>query len=109
MLLSFTNKAVSRGLLYRCRYRARNTIGWSEYSPVGYLLAASVPQAPAAPVYYAATDSSISLKIEKVVDNGGAPVSEHQLWIDDGARGTYQQVTSYDQSLAFVIDQAVET
>ena len=80
---------MQRGVLYRCRYRVRNSIGWSGYSPIGYLLAASVPFAPEAPTYYAATDSSISIRIEKVMDNGGAPVISHELWIDDGARGAF--------------------
>lgn len=65
-------------------------IGWSDYSPIGFLLAASVPYAPEAPQFSAATDSTISVVIKKVVDNGGAPVTEHELWIDDGARGSFQ-------------------
>ena len=41
MILSFVYKKVERGLQYRARYRARNVIGWSDYSPIGFLLASS--------------------------------------------------------------------
>jgi len=40
MVLSTVYKNVTRGQLYQTRYRARNAIGWSEYSPIGHLLAA---------------------------------------------------------------------
>lgn len=63
MSLSILYKNVSRGLLYRARYRARNVIGWGDYSPIGFLLAASVPEAPSQAEYNGATDSSISLII----------------------------------------------
>lgn len=39
---TFTNN-VSRGKVYRARYRARNAVGWSDYSPVGYIIAATKP------------------------------------------------------------------
>jgi len=34
---------VQRGNLYRARYRAKNIIGWTDYSPIGYILAAVKP------------------------------------------------------------------
>lgn len=46
MTLSFLYKNVTRGLLYQVRYRAKNVIGWSDYSPVGFIYAASVPAKP---------------------------------------------------------------
>jgi hypothetical protein len=109
MILAFTNKPVDRGVIYRARYRCRNVIGWSDYSPVGFLFAAKVPAQPIAPVYYSATDSTISVVLEKVSDNGGSLITSHELWIDDGARGSFSQVSSYDQGFSFVIDSATET
>ena len=41
--LSFVYREVKRGFIYRARYRVRNAIGWSDYSPVSSLLAASPP------------------------------------------------------------------
>lgn len=34
------NRGIQTGFLYRIRYRALNAIGWSDYSPIGYILAA---------------------------------------------------------------------
>ena len=32
-----------KGLVYRVRYRVKNAVGWSDYSPIGYLRAADKP------------------------------------------------------------------
>jgi hypothetical protein len=61
MVLSFIYKEVKRGMLYRVRYRSRNIIGWSDYSPIAYLLASSAPSSPPAPRYIAATSQTISI------------------------------------------------
>lgn len=58
-------KQVERGLLYRTRYRVRNAIGWSDYSPIGYLRAASPPYAPPAPAFVAATADTITVKLDR--------------------------------------------
>jgi len=34
---------VQRGNLYRTRYRVKNVIGWSDYSPISFVLAAIPP------------------------------------------------------------------
>jgi len=50
MTLSYTYSLnIIKGSTYRARYRALNLIGWSGYSPIGYLTAASAPSAPPAP------------------------------------------------------------
>ena len=36
---TFTNN-VERGKTFRARYRVRNAVGWGDYSPIGYILAA---------------------------------------------------------------------
>jgi hypothetical protein len=89
MILSFVYKKVERGLQYRARYRARNVIGWSDYSPIGFLLASSVPSAPPALKYAGATNSTISLDIFRAIDNGGSSIASHELWIDDGLEGNF--------------------
>jgi hypothetical protein len=53
------SSGITKGNLYRFRYRAKNIIGWSDYSPVAFVLAASKPSAPPAPVYTSSTSSSI--------------------------------------------------
>lgn len=37
---------IVKGTLYRLRYRARNKIGWGEYSPIDYVRAANIATAP---------------------------------------------------------------
>lgn len=37
---------IQRGAVYRFRYRASNVNGWSDYSPMTYLMAATIPDAP---------------------------------------------------------------
>jgi len=40
---------IQTGLTYAFRYRVKNLYGWSQFSPVVHILAASVPEAPAKP------------------------------------------------------------
>ena len=37
---------IKLGNIYRFMYRAQNMIGWSEFSPVTLVFAASIPEAP---------------------------------------------------------------
>lgn len=43
---TITGDNIQKANLYRLRYRARNDIGWSDYSPIAYIKAANVPKAP---------------------------------------------------------------
>ena len=52
---------VVQGRVYRVRYRVKNDIGWSGYSPVGYLRAADAPSVPPSPAFIDASVSHISL------------------------------------------------
>jgi hypothetical protein len=55
----------------------------------------------------AATATTISITLTKSDDNGGSIITSHELYIDDGALGLYQQVTRYNGAdLTFTIDQA---
>lgn len=51
LALTFTYTEVARGRQYRARYRARNVNGWSEYSPIGFMLASQVPSKPTQPIF----------------------------------------------------------
>jgi hypothetical protein len=39
----FVTSGIQSGKTYRLRYRAHNSQGWSDYSPIGYILAATIP------------------------------------------------------------------
>jgi hypothetical protein len=49
MQTEFTVSAVRRGLVHRLRYRVLNSIGWSNYSPNLFALAATFPSQPLSP------------------------------------------------------------
>ena len=103
-----------RGRVYRARYRVKNVVGWSGFSPVRQTRAASRPEAPpAAPKLTAATGTSISLALTRSEDNGGATILRHELHLDDGGLGAwevvrYQSSPDNGAALTFVIDQALE-
>lgn len=63
LLLFYTHAGVTRGTNYRLRYRARNRIGWSEYSNIVYVLAATKPQKPPAPTLQSTDATSITLNL----------------------------------------------
>lgn len=71
---SILSKDVERGLLYRARYRVRNAIGWSGYSPIGYLRAAGRPQFPPAPSYVSATADTMTIKLGLSTNDEGAVI-----------------------------------
>lgn len=51
----------SQSVTYGFRYRAKNIYGWSNFSPITYILAAGIPSAPPCPDFVSATDNSITL------------------------------------------------
>lgn len=75
---------MTSGSIYRFRYRAGNLIGWSNWSPVAYLSPASTPSAPAAPQYVSSNDTTIVLNLFGSEDDGGAPILNYELDIDNG-------------------------
>jgi hypothetical protein len=88
---------ITTGMTYRFRYRAMNINGWSGWSPIGFIKAASVPQAPLAPTLVGATSTSITVKINLSLDNGGAPILDYKLFIDQGSLGSlFTLVSCYD-------------
>jgi hypothetical protein len=81
-------KNIRRGLIYRVQYRAQNVNGWSNYSPIAYIQAARVPDAPL-PVTVVTSDStSITLKLGLCLDNGGSNLLKYTLYRDEGVLGS---------------------
>lgn len=71
--------------------------GWSEFSPIAYVLAADVPTTPLKPTFVSATDNSISIKMYASEDDRGAFVTSYVLEMDQGSEGTtFTEVASYD-------------
>lgn len=108
---AFSYNNVVKGRVYRVRYRIRNDIGWSVYSPMGYLRAADVPSAPPAVIAVTTSATEIALALQPSADSGGSEITAYELWIDDGDLGeTFTKLDSYDGlSQSFTIELAVET
>ena len=70
------------GTAYEFRYRARNIVGWTAWSPTSSLSASTVPTAPSRPVYTSSTTSQIILSFSKSPDNGGALITDYSVAID---------------------------
>ena len=100
----------TRGLAYRLRYRARNSVGWGGYSPELSALAAEPPSPPAAPIYVSATGSSITLAFTESEDDGGARISGYELWSSDepeAANRLFTQVAGYtDNAMGYTLTVA---
>ena len=107
---TYTLHSVTEGNTYRFRYRVKNEIGWSSYSPVGYIKAIAPPEAPLAPKFLSATESKISLGINFSTENNGGLIKYHELYRDLGDSGAnFVQVTSYDgSSSAFDLKTALD-
>jgi hypothetical protein len=75
---------ITEGSYYRFKYRAKNIVGWSSYSPVAYILAATIPTAPPAPTYVSSTSTTISLSFSQTLDDGGSEVTLYKIYADAG-------------------------
>lgn len=106
---------LTKGKLYRFTYRVQNVNGWSELADITYIRAAIEPSKPEPPLLVQATATTIDLKFYKPADNGGAEISQFQLYRNDGDIETLPsiQVTSYNTNLLThqltVIDDSLET
>jgi hypothetical protein len=54
--LTYIESNLIQSKIYAFRYRAKNAYGWSQYSPVSYLLVAEEPGDALRPVFVSATD-----------------------------------------------------
>ena len=90
------SSGISPGAQYRFRFRARNAVGWSDYSKTLYLRAASVPGAPPAPVVFSVDKESITFTLAESEENNGAVIDKHELHMWDGnPSNPYVLVESY--------------
>jgi hypothetical protein len=85
LLLEYLIKnGINKATVYRLRYRSRNIIGWSDYSPIAYILAANVPAAPLTPSFINSTAKTVTLNLPRTIDDGGSPILRYKLWVDSG-------------------------
>lgn len=77
---------INRGNVYRFKYRAQNIIGWSDFSPITYIQAASIPKAPSPVTLVSTTSTTITINIGACFDNGGSVITSYSLYRDDGTQ-----------------------
>jgi len=83
--LSFTvTEGITKGTIYRFRYRVKNAVGWSDFSDTAFILAANAPAKPPAPVYLSSTSTGVTLQFSQTLDDGGSAVTAYKLYRDDG-------------------------
>lgn len=95
--LATVEQGIEEGGLYRFRWRASNVNGWSGFSPVAYIRAATRPGRPGAPILDEVDADGISVTVQRTQqDHGGSPL-HYELWRNQGT-GTldYILVASYD-------------
>lgn len=94
------------GLMYRFRYRSRNINGFSQWSPITYIKAASVPSRPQAPSFVSATSSTITIRVYSSDSSRGSDISSIEIWRNLGGTSLdWVQVDSVNSAtLTYIID-----
>lgn len=89
---------IRKATLYRLRYRSLNAIGWSDYSPIAYIRAANVPDAPTQLRFVSSTQTTVTLELPRSLNDGGSPILSYKLWVDAGNdfSSSFTEVQSYN-------------
>jgi len=110
LVISYTASGLTQGNTYGFRYRAKNVYGWGTgWSPVTYILAATVPSTPAAPTFVAATDTQIDLTFSTSVDDGGSTITEYELYMDLGTSGSAFSIVASYTTTSFTMSHSLTT
>jgi hypothetical protein len=75
---------ITKGHTYRFKYQVQNSIGWSDYSSITYIIAANAPTVPLGLALSLVSSSSITLAFNAPLDDGGSVVTLYELYMNDG-------------------------
>ena len=90
-------EGIKTGAIYRFRYRSLNVNGWSDFSPITYIRAATSPERPPAPTFVTASADSITINLYQTIDTGGSEIQRYELYRNQGGVSTdYILVETYD-------------
>lgn len=96
----YTVTGLTTAKTYRFRYRAINLVGSSAWSPISYLQPASVPSTPKIPEYISSSDDQILIQLFRSEDDGGLPIQDYELWIDEGSlESDFTKLSTYNFAL----------
>ena len=89
---------ITKGKDHRFRYRAQNAAGWSGFSSISYLRAATIPQSPGKPILLARSSTSITIGLSQTLDDGGSSILYNKLYIGgkNDASSSFTLVSAYD-------------
>mmetsp|Transcript_23478 Transcript_23478/g.36172 ORF Transcript_23478/g.36172 Transcript_23478/m.36172 type:complete len:316 (-) Transcript_23478:2014-2961(-) len=81
-----TTDSVLKGRSHRFRYRAKNDVGWGDFSDISTILAATVPSTPSMPTFVSFTDATktLTITVGESSDNGGTAITTTSLYVDQG-------------------------
>lgn len=86
-----STESLTTGLVYTFKWRALNSIGYSDFSEEVSVALSDPPAKPSAPTLYQAWSSKTNLYIKWAqVSDGLSPgglINGYQLWMDDGKGG----------------------
>lgn len=97
---------IERGVSYRFRYRARNKVGWSSWSPTASLSASTIPTAPSKPTYVSSTDDQIVLAFTQSSDNGGSLITGYEVQVNGEVISDYDFATD---GFSYTVDRTTLT
>ena len=106
------NTGITQGNSYGVRYRSKNSIGWSDYSTVLYILAGQAPSAPGIPVFSTASATSLSITFGISESDGGSDITYYTSQIDKNDGNGYQDSGNYSEAsptIAFEINSTDPT
>ena len=85
LITSYTiSSGIIKGRECKLRYRVKNSVGWSDYSLIGFVLAANAPSIPPKPIFSYLNSDTLYLLIQPPKDNGGSPFVSYELYRDTG-------------------------
>ena len=91
--------SIVAGTTYHFRYRANNALGAGYWSSELDILATTVPDAPPRPTLESVSSSTIELAFSPVENDGGASVTDYELWYVEGKTNTaFEIFTDYEYS-----------
>lgn len=82
---AIAHMSLTKGLAYRLRFRAANSIGWSGWSPISTVQVAKAPEPPQTPTIVATNSTSITVQVNPTLENNGDPVTSYAIYIDGGS------------------------
>ena len=89
---------IIKGKDHKFKYKAQNAAGWSGFSSISYLRAATIPQFPGKPILLARSSTSITIGMSQTLDDGGGPILYNKLYIggENYTSSSFTLVSAYD-------------